>query len=211
MADTLKLKTIILMIAEHNLDVVMLSETKATSYYSYSSGVGAVIHPRIRPHLADVLQLSSRILHLVFHKKGGRIHVVGTHGPHSGHDYETTRQPFWQQLEEHVSKIPQPEPVYLVGDFTVRFQAQHANDHGVTGPFTYGKGGAHIDHSAESNRSLCVKTMQQLDMMEVTSYKTPLPIHHITYRDALIRSLLDLPQPLPPTRKEHLTRPDSND
>ena len=63
------------------------------------------------------------------------------------------------------------------------FQAQHQNDHGVTGPFTYGKGKAHIDHSAQSNRSLCVHTMQLLDMVEVASYKTPSPVHHITYRD----------------------------
>ena len=59
--------------SEHNLDVVMLSETRCTSYYSYSSeghlvilsgnqrdkfaGVGAVVHPRIRPHLSDVYSL----------------------------------------------------------------------------------------------------------------------------------------------------------
>ena len=88
------------MMSEHNLDVIMLSETKSTSYYSYTSeghlvilsgnnrdkhaGVGAIIHPRLRPHLADILQLSNRIIHLTFNKKGGRIHVVGAYGPHSG-------------------------------------------------------------------------------------------------------------------------------
>ena len=66
MAETLKLKSIIQIMNEHNLDVVMLSETRSTSYYSYTSeqhlvilsgntrdkhaGVGAVIHPRLRPH-----------------------------------------------------------------------------------------------------------------------------------------------------------------
>ena len=65
MADTLKLKSILNLMATHNLDVVMLSETRSTNYYSYTSeqhlvimsgnsrdkyaGVGAVIHPRIRP------------------------------------------------------------------------------------------------------------------------------------------------------------------
>ena len=74
LAETLKLKTIIQVMSEHNLDVVMLSETRSTSYYSYSSeghlvilsgnhrdkfaGVGAVIHPRLRPHLSDVLNSS---------------------------------------------------------------------------------------------------------------------------------------------------------
>ena len=37
LAETLKLKTIIQIMSEHNLDVVMLSETRSTSYYSYSS------------------------------------------------------------------------------------------------------------------------------------------------------------------------------
>ena len=64
---------------EHNLDVIMLSETRSTSYYSYTSenhlvvlsgntrdkhaGVGAVVHPRVRPHLADIVLVSNRLLH----------------------------------------------------------------------------------------------------------------------------------------------------
>ena len=199
MADTLKLKNLILMMSEHSLDVVLLSETKATNYYSYTSeqhlvilsgnnrekhaGVGAIIHPRIRPHLADVVQVNNRIIHLIFNKKGGRIHVLGCYAPHSGLDLDAVRQPFWDTLETYVSKLPQPEPVYLTGDFNVRFQAHHPNDDGVTGPFTYGKGRLHIDHTASSNRSMCVQTMQLLDMAEVASYRTPNPVHHITYRD----------------------------
>ena len=75
------------------------------------------------------------------------------------------------------------EPVYLTGDFNVRFQAQHRNDEGVTGPDTYGKGSLFIDHTASSNRNLCVQSMNLLDMVEVASYRTPAPVHHITYRD----------------------------
>ena len=191
LAETLKLKTIIQIMSERNLDVVMLSETRSTSYYSYSSeghlvilsgnqrdkyaGVGKVIHPKLRPHLSDVLQLTNRILHLTFNQKGGRIHVIGAYGPHSGHDFETVREPFWNQLEEHIDKIPQPEPVYLTGDFNVRVQAQHAKDDGVTGPFTYGKGRRYIDHSALSNRTLCVNAMRTLDMVERQLATRPLP------------------------------------
>ena len=96
MADTLKLKSILNLMQSHNLDVVMLSETRSTNYYSYTSeqrlvimagntrdkyaGVGAVIHPRLRPHLADVVQINNRILHLAFNKQGGRVHV---HTPHT--------------------------------------------------------------------------------------------------------------------------------
>ena len=199
LADTLKLKNLILVMKEHNLGVMILTETKSTSYYSYTSeqhlvvqsgnhkdryaGVGAIIHPKLRPHLADVVQVSNRIIHLTFNKKGGRIHVVGVYAPHSGLDHDTVRQPFWEALEEYLSKIPQPEPVYVTGDFNVRFQAQHSNDQGVTGPFTYGKGSRYIDHSATSNRSLCVRTMSLLGMLEVGSYRSPNPAHQITYRD----------------------------
>ena len=86
-------------------------------------------------------------------------------------------------MEAHLSKIPQPEPVYVIGDCNVRFQARHRNDEGVTSPFTFGKGSKYIDHNATSNRSLCIKAMKLQGMVEVASYRTPNPIHHITYRD----------------------------
>ena len=199
LADTLKLKNLIPMMKEHNLGVMILTETKSTSYYSCTSeqhlvvqsgnhkdkhaGVGAIIHPKLRPHLSDVVQVSNRIIHLTFNKKGGRVHILGAYAPHSGLDHDAIRQPFWEELEEYVSKLPQPEPIYITGDFNVRFQAQHPNDQGVTGPFTYGKGTKFIDHSATSNRSLCIRTMNLLGMLEVGSYKSPNPNHQITYRD----------------------------
>ena len=199
MADTLKLKNLILLMAEHNLDLLMLSETKSTSYYSYTSeqhlvvlsghnkdkhaGVGAIVHPRLRPHISDIVQVNSRIIHLKLNKRGGHTHVIGVYAPHSGLDLETIRQPFWDTLEEYVDKLPQPEPIYLTGDWNVRFQAQHKNDQGVTGPYVYGKGKQFIDHTASSNRTLCVKAMQRLGCSEAASYRTPNKVHHITYRD----------------------------
>ena len=63
------------------------------------------------------------------------------------------------------------------------FQASHPNDAGVTSPYTYGKGRRYIDHNAQSNRSLCVKAMTMLQMVEAGSYKTPNPTQQITYRD----------------------------
>ena len=199
MADTLKLKTAIQLMREHKLGVLLLSETKSTSYYSYTSeghlvilsgnpkdryaGVGAIISPKLRPHLLDVIQVSNRIIHLSFKKQGGNFHVIGVYGPHSGLDLEETRAPFWDQLETQLSNIPQPEPVYVTGDFNVRFRAAHKNDGGVTGPFTHGKGARYIDHNASSNRTLCVNTMSRINMVEAASYRTPCPIHHITYKD----------------------------
>ena len=148
-----------------------------------NAGVGVIISPQVRPHLLDVIQVSPRVIQTSFKKRGGNIHLLGVYAPHSGLDFDSVREPFWDKLEEHLSKIPQPEPVYVTGDFNVRFQASHKNDEGVTGPFTFGKGTRYIDHNATSNRSLCVKTMKLQGMVEVASYRTPNPVHHITYRD----------------------------
>ena len=198
-ADTLKLKNSVQIMQEHRLDVLILIETKSKSYYSYISeehlvilsgnhkdkhaGVGAIVSPRIRPYLMDIIQVNPRLIHLAFKKQGGNIHVVGAYAPHSKRDLEADRQPFWDTLEDHISKIPQPEPLYLTGDFNVRFQASHKNDEGVLGPFVYGKGPRFIDHTATSNRSLCVSAMRSLNMVEAASYLTPNMNQQITYKD----------------------------
>ena len=121
-ADTLKLKNTLLIMEEHRLDVMILTETKSTSYYSYQSegylvilsgnnrdkhaGVGAILAPRVRPHLLDIIQVSNRLIHLSFKKQGGNFHILGAYAPHSGRDFDQDRQPFWGILEDHVSKIP---------------------------------------------------------------------------------------------------------
>ena len=198
-ADTLKLKNCLQIMSEHSLDILMLSETRSTSYYSYTSekhlvilsgnhqdkyaGVGAIISPRARPHLLDIIQDSPRMIHLAFKQQGGNFHVIGVYAPHSGLDYDDIREPFWDKLEHKINSLPSPEPAYVTGDFNVRFQAQHKKDEGVTGPFVYGKGPQFIDHHFQSNRSLCVRTMSTCNMVEAASFKTPNPIQQITYRD----------------------------
>ena len=198
-AETLKLKSALILMQTHNIDVLMLTETRSHSYYSYQSegflvilsgnkldrfaGVGAIVAPRLRPHLLDVIQVSSRIIHLAFKMQGGNFHTVGAYAPHSGLDFEAIREPFWEQLQDHVSNIPQPEPVLVTGDFNVRFQAKHRNDGHCLGPFVYGKGPSFIDHSASSNRTLCRSFLHNQNLVEAASYKTPDLLKHITYRD----------------------------
>ena len=198
-AETLKLKAAICLMKEHHLGLLILTETKSTQYYSYNSegylivlsgtskdkhgGVGAIVAPWMRPALLDVLQISSRIIQLSCEKRGGNFHVLGTYAPHSGLDFEEVRDPYWESLEAQLEAIPQPEPVYITGDMNVRFQAKHRHDGDVLGPFVYGKGAPYIDHTATSNRSLCIKMMQRNNMVEVASYKTPKMIQQITYKD----------------------------
>ena len=88
------------------------------NHHKYAE-VGAIIHLSIRPHLHDIIRVSNRIIHLVFNKKGGKTRVMGLYAPHSGLDFEEVRQPFRDQPEEYTSKVPQPEPVYITGDFNV--------------------------------------------------------------------------------------------
>ena len=90
---------------------------------------------------------------------------------------------WWGQIEKHISKIPQPEPVYITGDFNVRFQGRHPNDEGVLGKFVYGKGRKAIDHNASSDRSPYTQWMKLNDLVEVASFRTPNMLHQITYRD----------------------------
>ena len=120
--ETLKLKSCLLFMQEHHVDVMLLFEINSRQYHSYQfaqhlvtlsgndkdshAGVGAIIAPHLRPHLADVIQLNPRIIHLVFRKKGVSIHVSGVYGPRSGLDVEEFREPFWEQLNEHVPRTP---------------------------------------------------------------------------------------------------------
>ena len=184
---------------EHKLGVLFLTETKSYSYYSYLSeqylvilsgnyrqkhaGVGVIISPKVRPHLLDVIQVNPRLIHVCFKKQGGNIHLLGAYAPHSGLDLEEERIPFWDEVEDHISKIPLPEPLYLTGDFNVGFQAKHKHDGGVLGPFVYGKGTRHIDHNSGSNRTLCINFLKRQDLLEVASFRTPNMKSHITYRD----------------------------
>ena len=197
-ADTLKLKNSIQLMEEHKLDVLFLTETKSYSYYSYLSeqylvilsgnyrqkhaGVGVIIAPRVRPHLLEVIQVNPRLIHVCFKKQGGNIHLLGAYAPHSGLALEEERIPFWDEVEDHISKIPLPEPMFLTGDFNVRFQAKHKHDGGVLGPFVYGKGTRYIDHNSGSNRTLCINFLKRQDMLEVASFRTPNMMSHITYR-----------------------------
>ena len=129
--ETPKLQSCLIFMQEYHVDVMLLSETKSGQYYSYQSkqhlvilsgnnkdpnaGVGPIIAPHLRPHLADVIRVNPRISHLVFKKKGGNMHFIGVYGPHSGLNLEEFREPFWEQPNEHVSRVLQPELVFITG------------------------------------------------------------------------------------------------
>ena len=46
-------------------------------------------------------------------------------------DFETVKDPFWLLLQSVLDKIPQPEPVYVLGDFNVRLQGRKKSEQEV--------------------------------------------------------------------------------
>ena len=97
---SMKLKSALNLMQKHDIDVLFLTETKSTQYYTYTSeqhlvtlsgnnkdphaGVGAIVAPHIRPYIADVVQHNSRIIQIMCKKRGGNIHALGCYAPHSG-------------------------------------------------------------------------------------------------------------------------------
>ena len=84
---------------EHSFNILFLTETETTSYYTYNSqghlfiingspkdkygGDSAIISPSTRPFVKDVFQHSSRILHIVIASQSGDPHFIGVYAPFS--------------------------------------------------------------------------------------------------------------------------------
>ena len=77
------------------------------------------------------LRDSNRILQLTFDMASGDRHYVGVYAFHNKHDVELVKQPFWHKLESIINKIPLPETVYVLGDFNVKLQGRHEDEHSV--------------------------------------------------------------------------------
>ena len=182
-----------------DLHLLSLTETKTTTYYTYNSqghlfiingakqdkygGISAIVSPSMRPYVKDVFQHSSRILHVVIASSSGDTHFIGVYAPHDKLDFETVKAPFWLLLQEVLDKIPQPEPVYVLGDWNVRLQGRKANEQDVLGPHVYGKGVLYAKTGPERNRDLYINLLKSTDSCDVLTYKTPNLLHQVTYRD----------------------------
>ena len=140
MAELLKHQAVLGLMKARALDVLILTEKRTISYYSFQSegysfivngnnkdkfaGVTAVVSPQARPFLHQVTQHTNRLIELEFSCKSGNIHIIGVYSPHNKSEDEIKKAPFWDRLQEVVEKIPLPEPVYIIGDFNVRLQGR---------------------------------------------------------------------------------------
>ena len=199
MAELLKHQQCLDMMSKQSLEVLFLTETKSTSYYTYNSqshlfilngsphdkygGVAAIIAPAFRPFVKDIYQHSSRILHLVIACKSGDCHLIGVYAPHDKLDFETVKEPFWLLLQEVLDQIPQPEPVYVLGDFNVRLQGRKPADQEFLGPHVYGRGSQYAKTGPERNRNLYMNLLQSTESCDAMSFKCPNLLEQVSYRD----------------------------
>ena len=195
--ELLKRQQCLDMMSSESLDILFLTETKTTSYYTYNSqghlfiingatsdkygGVSAINSPTLRPFIKDLFQHSTRILVISCHS--GDSHYIGVYAPHDKLDYETVKLPFWQHLQSIVDFIPQPEPIYIIGDWNVRLQGRKPDEHHCLGPFVHGKGCNFAKTGEERNRNLFLNFLNSTDTCDAITYKTPDLLQHVTYRD----------------------------
>ena len=199
MAEILKHQLVLDIMIDKSIHIMMLTETRNQSYYTYNSqgclwvlngnkqdkyaGVIVVVPPHIRPFIQDVIQHTPRILQLTLSLQSGKIHIIGVYAPHDKLDYSSVKMPFWQQLQEIVSSIPLPESVYIVGDFNVRLQGRMRGEHSMIGPHVFGKGHLYAKTGPERNRTLFTDFLSSTECCDGITFKTPNPVRQITYRE----------------------------
>ena len=199
MAEILKHQQVITMMRQQNLDILVLTETRGKSYYTYNSegylfivsgsvqdpyaGVTIVVAPRIRPHIQDVTQHSPRLSSVTIAARSGSMHILGVYAPHNKMDVDLLKIPFWDQLEDAFSKIPLPEPAYVLGDFNVRLQGRSSTEKEFLGPHILGKGMEFAQRKLHDNRSLFLDFLRGQESVDTITFKTPDLTKHVTYRD----------------------------
>ena len=98
-AEILKHQQTIALMTQYGLDILVLTETRSKSYYSYNSqgyqfivngspkeayaGVTIIIAPHIRPYVQDVIQHSPRLTQITIACQEGNTHVIGAYAPHN--------------------------------------------------------------------------------------------------------------------------------
>ena len=198
LGELLKHQAVLDLMQRRSLDILILTETRNTSYHSFMSqgywfvhngnkqdkygGVTAVISPRIKPFIQDILQHTSRHIELLLKQAAGLTHIHGIYAPHDKSDADK-KFAFWDKLETIVSATPQPEPYYVIGDFNVRLQGRAPSEHQHLGPHILGKGPSYIRQASDSNRFLYLRLLQLTDSTDALTFKQPNLHKHITYKD----------------------------
>ena len=93
--------------------------------------------------------------------------------PHSGTCWKT----------DILTTIPQPEPVYVVGDYNVRLQGRFSAEQDFLGPHIYGKGKLAANTKTHSNRTFYTSLLKSLGFADALSFKQSNLTKHVTYRD----------------------------
>ena len=129
----------------------------------------------MRPFVKDIYQHSSLILHIIISSRSGDCHYIGVYAPHDKLDFETVKTPFWLLLQSIVDKIPQPEPIFILGDWNVRLQGRKLGEHHWLGLYVYGKGAQYAKTGEERNRNLFLNFPNSTETCDAMTFKTPPP------------------------------------
>ena len=197
-AEILKHQQTIALMTQYGLDILVLTETRSKSYYSYNSqgyqfivngspkeayaGVTVIIAPHIRPYVQDVIQHSPRLTQITIACQEGNTHIIGAYAPHNKIE-SSQKHAFWDMLEDIFSATPLPEPTYIIGDLNVRLQGRSTQEKLELGPHVYGRGRQHAQRKPDDNRTLYMNLLTGHSAVDAMTFKTPNLLHHITYRD----------------------------
>ena len=157
------------MMTQQKTDILFLTETRSKSYYTYNSqgylfivsgslkdafaGIPTIVAPRLRPYLCEVIQHNPRHATIFISSSSGTMHFHGVYAPHDKLDYESTKVPFSDTLENYFSATPLPEPSYIIGDLNVRLQGRSSQEHNLLGPRIFGKGPQAAKRGSTDNRT----------------------------------------------------------
>ena len=174
-----KRQHIVRVMKEERLDILLLTETQVNTssvdtlddyvfFFSSDiqpgksdrehSGVGIVIHRRLKPFLFlfEIKQTSGRLMAMRLRSIGANMAFIYGYAPHSGHPTET-KEASYDSLQDLSNECN--EAVFIGGDFNARLHYRYSSEHDIIGAHTFGRGRQYLEHVAHStleNRSLFV-------------------------------------------------------
>ena len=110
MSELLKHQAVLTLRQEYAIEVLLLTETHAKSYYSFHSeghlvvvngntkdkwAVTAVIAPHVIPYVKNLIPHTARILQITVAARSEDIHFIGVYAPHDGTEVEQQKLPYW--------------------------------------------------------------------------------------------------------------------
>ena len=184
--------------AEHNVDVLFLQETRLKGSVCYElddfffakiggpsaeDGVGVLVAPHIKQRIIGIKLVSPRLMRLCLRSAKGPVYFHNVHVPQEGSPTEA-KNCFWKALESEFSCIAAPIHNYIVGDLNVRWESVLPHESDRICPWVGGKGREWLtSRPFLNNRERAWEALVSLDLIDMNSRFQKLPRQMYTYRD----------------------------